>query len=172
MEAKYELKELARLGPAKSDAKEVKVLNRLVRWTDAGIEYEADPTQIERLVVDLELEGCATVGTAGFKIHKNILANNGPLSPAKNTTYRSIAARGNYVGPDRPNAQASKELCRWIASPSETCLQGLKRLGRYFEGHKRLIFEHPFNELTEWKYTAILIGQGASGRENPPAVDA
>ena len=46
--AKYELKELARLGPAKSDAKEVKVLNRLVRWTDTGIEYEADPRQIER----------------------------------------------------------------------------------------------------------------------------
>ena len=53
MEAKYELKELARLGPAKDDGKEVKVLNRLVRWTETGIEYEADPRQIERLVVDL-----------------------------------------------------------------------------------------------------------------------
>ena len=31
MEAKCELKELARLGPAKDDGKEVKVLNRLVR---------------------------------------------------------------------------------------------------------------------------------------------
>ena len=112
MEAKYELKELARLGPAKDDGKEVKVLKRFVRWTETGIEYEADPRKIERLVVDLGLEECSTVGTAGVKIDKNMLAKDSPLSPAKNTTYRSIAARGNYVGPDRPDAQyASKELC-------------------------------------------------------------
>ena len=74
-----------------------------------------------------------------------MLAKDRPLSPAKNMIYRSIAARSNYVGPDRPDAQyASKELCRWMASPSETGLQGLKRLGRYFEGHKRLIFEYAF----------------------------
>ena len=73
----------------------MKVLNRLVRWTQTGIEYEADPRQIERLVVDLGLEGCSTVGTAGVKIDKNMLAKDSPLSPAKNTTYRSIAARGN-----------------------------------------------------------------------------
>ena len=110
-----------------------------------GIKYEADPRQIERLVVDLGLEGCSTVGTAGVKIDKNMLAKDSPLSPAKNTTYRSIAARGNRLGPDRPDAQyASKELCRWMVSPSETGLQGLKRLGRYFEGHRRLIFDYPF----------------------------
>ena len=74
-----------------------------------------------------------TVGTVGVEIDKNMLAKDGPLSPATSTIYRSIAERSNYVGPDRPDAQyASKELCRWMAGPSETGLQGLKRRGRYF----------------------------------------
>jgi hypothetical protein len=42
MEQRYELTEAARLGPAKSDDKEVKILNRLVRWTEKGLEYEGD----------------------------------------------------------------------------------------------------------------------------------
>ena len=34
LENKYELKEAARLGPASTDDKEGRVLNRIVRWTD------------------------------------------------------------------------------------------------------------------------------------------
>ena len=52
---KYELKEGARLGPGPSDDKEARILNRLVRWTPEGIEYEADPRQAERTVRDLNL---------------------------------------------------------------------------------------------------------------------
>ena len=31
-----------------------------------------------------------------------------------------------------------------MSQPTELGLMGLKRLGRYFEGHRRLIFEFPF----------------------------
>ena len=55
---KYELKETARLGPDPSDDKEVRILNRIVRWTDESIEYEADPRHAEKLVQELGLEGC------------------------------------------------------------------------------------------------------------------
>ncbi len=47
LEKRYELKESARLGPAATDDKEARVLNRLVRWTPHGLEYEADPRQCE-----------------------------------------------------------------------------------------------------------------------------
>ncbi len=40
---KYELKEGARLGPGRGDDKEARILNRPVRWTESGTEYEADP---------------------------------------------------------------------------------------------------------------------------------
>ena len=45
MENKYELRKGGRHGPGKDDAKEILVLNRVIRYTDAGLEYEADPRQ-------------------------------------------------------------------------------------------------------------------------------
>ena len=50
LEEKYELKKGGQIGPGKDDAKEFTVLNRMLRWTDSGIEYEADPRQGERLL--------------------------------------------------------------------------------------------------------------------------
>ena len=58
---------------------------------------------------------------------------------------RPKAARCRGVVADIPDIQfASRELCRWMASPATLGRQGLKRLGRYFEGHRRLIFEYAF----------------------------
>ena len=47
LKKQYELKEKYRLGPAPTDHKEAVILNRIVRWTDKGLEYEADPRQAE-----------------------------------------------------------------------------------------------------------------------------
>ena len=46
MKDKYELTVSGRLGPGPSDSKEVSVLNRIIRWTSKGIEYEADPLSL------------------------------------------------------------------------------------------------------------------------------
>ncbi len=54
--ATYELVESARLGPGKDDGTEANIFHRFIRWTDAGLEYEADPRQDEKLVSDLVLE--------------------------------------------------------------------------------------------------------------------
>ena len=53
----YELKEAQRLGPGPAEYKEAVVLNRVVRWTSDGLEYEADPRQGEKLLRDLQLDG-------------------------------------------------------------------------------------------------------------------
>ena len=47
LESHYELKRGGRLGPGPSDDKEATVLNRVVRWSEQGLEYEADPRQVE-----------------------------------------------------------------------------------------------------------------------------
>ena len=44
----YELSVGGRLGPGPTDGKETIVLGRVIRWTDEGIEYEADPRQVEK----------------------------------------------------------------------------------------------------------------------------
>ena len=68
MEAKYELRKGGRLGPGKNDAKEILVLNRVIRYTEHGLEYEADPRQAEGLLEGLKLDsGCNPVATPGLK---------------------------------------------------------------------------------------------------------
>ena len=145
MEKRYELNELARLGPAPGDDKVVKILNWIVRWTESWLEYEGDPRQIEHIIVDLGLEGAKTVSTAGVKLGAAKSREDQLLGWEKHNRYRAITARGNYVAADRPDTRfASKELCRWMAAPTESGLLGLKRLGRYFRGHRRLVYEYPF----------------------------
>ena len=47
LEARYELRKGGRIGPGEHDDKEGRVLNRVVRWTTHGLEYEAYPCQIQ-----------------------------------------------------------------------------------------------------------------------------
>ena len=68
MKSKYELKVGGRLGPCPNDAKEISMLNRIVRWTSRGIECEADPRQVEELLREIELEGANGAITPGVKV--------------------------------------------------------------------------------------------------------
>ena len=42
---------------------EVRVLNRIIRWTRTGLEYEPDQRHAERIISELELETCRSVST-------------------------------------------------------------------------------------------------------------
>ena len=42
IEKKYEVKVRGRIGPGPKEGKEIRILNRIVTWTDQGILYEAD----------------------------------------------------------------------------------------------------------------------------------
>ena len=70
MKARYELTVGGRLGPGPADDKEASVLNRIVRWTESGFEYEADPRQAEKLLEELissmGSRPCQIVSTPGF----------------------------------------------------------------------------------------------------------
>ena len=47
------------------DLKEIKLLNRVVRITETGLAYEADPRHVELMVKSLGLEHCRQYGDAG-----------------------------------------------------------------------------------------------------------
>ena len=66
-EAHYELKRSGRLGPGHQDDKEATVLNRGVRWTPQGLEYEADPRQAEKLLEAIDLDGANSVAKPGLE---------------------------------------------------------------------------------------------------------
>ena len=94
LEQKYELKKGGRLGPGDGDCKELTVLNRVLRWTDSGVEYEADPRQGERLLESLALDGdgCKGVATPGQKPEFEKLLVDKLLSADEHTIFRAIAA--------------------------------------------------------------------------------
>ncbi len=50
MHERFLLKELGRLGGDQGELRELRVLNRIIRWTPLGLKYEADPRHGEILV--------------------------------------------------------------------------------------------------------------------------
>ena len=115
----------------------------IVRWTSEGVEYEADPRHVEQIVRDLDLIGAKPVTTPGHKPTFEQAYHSKLLPPEKMRPSRAIAARANYLAMDRPDIQYSaKEICRWMAAPTEASVTTLKRLGRYLEGCPRLIFKY------------------------------
>ena len=137
----YEITIGPRLGPAPSDAKEGRALNRVVRWCESHIEYEADPRQVERLISECGLEGAKAVATPSVKATFKELEEDEDLSKPLHTAFRSAAARGNYLAADRIDAQfACKEICRSMAHPTAHAWKSLKRLCRYLSSAPRLVY--------------------------------
>ena len=146
LESKYELRKGGRLGPGAQDAKELTVLNRVLRYTEEGFEYEADPRQAEKLLEGLKLDsGCNKAATPGLKPLVEQLEKDLPLPTGGHTEFRGLAARSNYLSADRIDLQFSaKEICRFMSAPTDTSMIAIKRMGRYLLGHKRLVYTYPW----------------------------
>ena len=148
LESKYELRKGGRLGPGNEDAKELTVLNRVLRYTVDGFEYEADPRQAEKLLEGLHLDGgCNGAATPGQKAQIDQLEKDQPIPVEGHTEFRGLSARSNYLSADRVDLQfAAKEICRFMSCPMETSMGSLKRMGRYLLGHQRLVYMYPWQQ--------------------------
>jgi len=149
----YEIK-TKYLGPDErlGHLQEVRVLNRVIRWSEDGITYEADQRHSELIVADLGLEAAKGVTTPGSRddVAKAEEANEkeseGTLSPQEKTSYRAISARLNYLALDRPDIQyAAKEASRKMSAPEAGDWALLKRIGRYLKKVPRLV------QLFQWQ---------------------
>ena len=58
------------LGPDENEVKELRVLNRVIRWESAGITWEADPRHAELIVQHLKLADSKAVVSPGLKDEK------------------------------------------------------------------------------------------------------
>lgn len=136
----YEITICPRIGPAPSDAKEGRSLNRIIRWCDHGVEYEADPRQAEKLIAECGLDGSKGVATPGVKPTFHELEADVELRQGLDTAFRGSAARGNYLAADRVDAQfACKEVCRWMSRPTGYSWQALKRVCRFPRSAPRVV---------------------------------
>ena len=147
MQDHYELTIQPRMGPGAGDAKEGLILNRVVRYTDDGIEYEADPRQAEKLSIECGVQGSNTVATPGVRQSFAETVDDKPLDAKMASPFRGAAARANYLAADRLDVQfAAKEVCRWMSAPTDQAWSALKRLSRYLEGLPRLVYVFRWQE--------------------------
>ena len=120
-----------------------------MRWTETGLEYEADPRQCERLLEGLQLDdSCNGAATPRLKPLPAQIDLEQPLPPDKQSEFRGLAARSNYVSADRVDIQyVSKECCRFMSAPGTLAETAIKRLGRYVLKHKRMVYWVPWQAV-------------------------
>ena len=56
LKKRFECKHRGRIGPGDKDDKSIRILNRVVEWTEEGISYEADQRHAEIIMAGLGLE--------------------------------------------------------------------------------------------------------------------
>jgi hypothetical protein len=144
MGRRFLVKVIGKLGGDKGDLQELRVLNRVLRWTDEGIFAEADPRHQEILVAQLagDLKSLSTPGAKDRTERSNAgEEDERELTEEGVSAYRSGAARANYLSLDRPDiAFATKELCRRMSCPTSKDVEALRRVARYLKGAPRVVY--------------------------------
>ena len=122
------------------------MLNRTVRFTESGWEYEADQRHVEILVEQLKIDAAKAVTTPGQK-ESDTDETNELLNYEEASEFRAQAARANYLAMDRPDiAFAAKECCRRMSAPTKADQGKIKRLARYLLGKPRLIYTYDWTD--------------------------
>ena len=135
---KYKTKVRGILGPDLHDMKAMTILNRIVEWTNAGIQYEADPRRVDLIIEELGLENANGSEVTGSKVDINEIDTE--LDHEDAYRFRSIAAKLNFLAADRIDIQfASKEICRRMSSRCMSDWAKVRKLGRYLRKHTRQV---------------------------------
>ena len=154
MQETFELKHQI-LGPEKGCVREVRMLNRIIRWTDTGIEYEPDQRHSDCIIRDLGLDGgkgVSTPGTVEIDNKEEVDEKEDLDKEVKkdDTTFRMIAARLNYLSLDRADLQyASRCISQYMSSPTKKAWRMLKRVGRYLIDAGRMVQKFEWCEPTK-----------------------
>mgnify|MGYP000023210113 CR=1 FL=1 len=118
MPKRHEVKFRGRLGPVSKDDKAIIILNRLVQWTEQGIEYEADQRHAEIIIADAG-QGIKSGDRATPGIRDTSNEVETALSVAQTTQYRSTVARATHLLQYRSDIlYAAKELSRSQCNPT------------------------------------------------------
>ena len=157
----YQIKIRAVMGHDDQDDKEVRILNRVIRWGRDRIEYEADDKHVTTIMGELGFDG----DTKGLDVpivkeHDESLDRDEPLGDGDAKRYRGLAATINYLASDRPDLQfTASVLGRTMARPTQQSWANLKRAARYLKRHSRVVFEYPD---AVWEDVRTLVGYSDS----------
>ena len=99
------------MGPDATDVKELRVLNRILRWAPDWVYYAADHRHAEILARDLIETSGPLVRTAGAKGTKLEEESSEALAGMEITRFRFGAARANYLSMDRADLSYATRSC-------------------------------------------------------------
>ena len=166
MKSWFEIKVRAVLGPEPHDDKEVTILGRIVKWTERGLEYEADPRHRKAI---LEYFGFAESAKPG--------ANNGvkdkvedwesePLDKQEAKEYRGLAARLNFLSLDCPDLQfSSKPSSREMANPTRGSWKLIKKVARYLVNVEKIVWVFEYQDEPRFSHSTSDSDWGGSSRD-------
>ena len=107
---RFGVKYRGRIGPGDKEGKEMRILNRIVTWTEEGIRYEGDQRHVEIGLEELGLlEGSRSVSTPGEK-EKVTEEGERTLDREESRVYRGLVARLNYLAQDRSDIQYTRNV--------------------------------------------------------------
>ena len=96
----------------------ISVLNRLVTWTNHGIEMEADPRHVDLVLEHLKLTQASPVTTP--VVNSTGDEDETPLDREEASLYRSIATRIGYLSSDWPEKlRTVRELAKGLKEPTQ-----------------------------------------------------
>ena len=144
------------------EVREARILNRIIRRTESGWEYEADQRHADLIVKETGARHAdLIVKETGAEKSSSLTHPGGEkktideeekseeLFGSEATRFRAVAARANYLAADRPDIQyAVKEICRKMSKPAKGDWQKLIRLGRYLKGAPRCVLEYRWQDPT------------------------
>ena len=100
MEERFEIKTKV-VGNGEGESQEESVLNRMVRVTDEGWQYEADQRHADIILQAMRMSNCKPRGTVGEDGKEwQEAEDEGLLPKEQETEYRALAARANYLAAD------------------------------------------------------------------------
>ncbi len=98
----------------------------------------------------MRVTGANPAATPGQRFSFNEFEEDNDLEQFRVAAFRGPVARADYLAAGRVDCKfAAKEICRWMSTPTEVALVALKRVGRYLEGHARLVYKYVFQNASK-----------------------
>ena len=135
------MKSQGHLGSRADRASEIKFLKRVIQLEERGLSYEADPTFVDRLLEEWDMQNCKAALTLGTKEKHQEEGEETMvlLGTAEAVAFMRGVATLNYLSLDRPDISfTSKEVSRKMSNPNVGDLIAFKTILRYLRGSPRL----------------------------------
>ena len=108
----YDIKIRGMMGPDAGDDKEIRILNRVVKWESDKLIYEADDKHVTKILFELGFD--ENIKGLDMPTAKDYDAEGGEddeeLDAHQSRRYRRMAATINYLASDRPDLQFTASM--------------------------------------------------------------